>query len=91
MGRGPPSTSHAVPNFPCFSVMEPHAGPCVAKNQQGGLTAFLPSDKPLCKPLLQGGLFESQEPLVYSSWGLRFFSGDTLTKLVPLLLPGEAP
>ena len=91
MGRGPPSTSCAVFDFPHFSVTEPHAGPYVAENQQGGLTAFLPSCKPLCKPLFPGGLFDSREPLVYSSWGLRFFAGHILTKLVPPPLPGEAP
>lgn len=91
LGRGPPSTSRTVSDFPHFSVTEPHAGPCVAKNQQGGLTAFLPFYKPLCKPLFPGGLFDSREPLVYSSWGLRFFSGHILTKLVPPPLPSEAP
>lgn len=79
MGRGPPSTSHAVPDFPCFSVTEPHAGPCVAENQQGGLPAFLSSDKPLCKPLLQGGYLTAESHL-YTHPGV---SGSSLATFSP--------
>lgn len=72
--------------------MEPHAGPCVAENQQGGLTAFPPSYNPLCKPLFPGRDYLTAESHSYIHPGV---SGSSLATFSPswshLRCPVRAP
>lgn len=70
--------------------MEPHAALRVAKNRQDGFTALTPYN-PLCKILFPGSLSDSRELRSWSSYGLRYFSGHSVTKPVPPLLLSEAP